>query len=133
MESKNPLCTSKKVIARKETSYSYKREAVQQRLKENISSIIKEECDKNSQKVMSLELGVSRQTLTSYINGVNLPAPDIYYVLHNKFHISYEKMIEGNEGVSEVQKFYKRFQKLPDKDKKCIEYIMERFEQISQM
>ena len=133
MGSKNPLSTNKEVQNRKEKKYSHKREALQEKIKENISSVIKEECDKNSQKVMSLELGVSRQTLTSYINGVNLPAPDIYYVLHNKFHISYEKMIEGNEGVSEVQKFYERFQKLPDKDKKCIEYIMERFEQISQM
>lgn len=133
MGSKNPLSTNKEVQNRKEKKYSHKREALQEKIKENISSVIKEECDKNSQKVMNLELGVSRQTLASYINCEFLPALDILYCLHKKFHISYERMIEGKEGASEAEKFYERFQKLPDSDKKCIKYIIERFEHISQM
>lgn len=92
-------------------------------------------CSKTNktQEEVADKLGVSRQMIYNYSNGISCPSIAVIQRAHSVFGVSYEELIDGKESVPEGKNFYERFQKLPDKDKKCIEYIIERFEQISQM
>lgn len=86
-----------------------------------------------TQEEVADELGVSRQMLYYYSGMQSCPSIAVIQRAHSVFGVSYEELIDGKESVPEEKNVYERFQKLPDKDKKCIEYIIERFEQISKM
>lgn len=105
------------------------------KIKENFSEAIFAYCEKTkrTQAEVADELGVSRQTIYHYLIKQNCPSLAVIQRAHRVFGVSYEELIDGKESVSEEKNIHERFRKLPDKDKKCIEYIIECFEQISQV
>lgn len=116
--------------AKQRGGYSRKNLADKNMIKENVSKIIQAECEKTPQKILLVDLGVSKTTLGAYKKTVTLPSLDIVYNLHKKYGYSYEVLIEGKEIENDAQMFYVRYKNLPTDAQRCIDYIMKLSEQV---